>query len=157
MLTAMEGLFLYKLHQNIWDIFFGVVMVLFFSAGIVIFTIQIFNRKPQLIINEVGVWSIALKEGQHLKWEYIDDCYKYQIFRQKFICFDTKGKLSFKKKYKYHKLRQLDKKIGVGDFNIEVSKLEVDTEKLFTLFNLLRIASLEERKDLIKNFSNQNL
>ena len=57
----------------------------FFGLGFPIGLFQLFDRRPQIIINETGIFD-RTSNSDFIKWEIIQNAYLIDINRQKFIC-----------------------------------------------------------------------
>ena len=51
----------------------------FFGLGIPIGLFQTFDRRPQIVINENGIWDRTTNQ-EEIKWEQIIDAYPLDIF-----------------------------------------------------------------------------
>lgn len=74
----------------------GWVSTCFFGLGIPIGLFQTFDRRPQIIISEKGIWDRTTNQDE-VKWEQIIETYPLDIFEQKFISIVTNETFIFKK------------------------------------------------------------
>jgi len=128
----------------------GWVGTCFFGLGIPIGLFQTFDRRPQIIVSENGIWERATNQDE-VKWEQIVEAYPLDIFEQKFVSIKTDSTFIFKKKpYKW--AEKINKKIGAQNLNLHLGQINIDEIELTNFINLLRIESIEERRKLIKSF-----
>jgi hypothetical protein len=126
----------------------GLTCIIFFGLGLIVGFFQLFDQRPQIIINEIGVFDrTTLKE--FINWEVIYDAYLIDISRQKFICLiiDENYKPSNYKSNIYKKFVRLNEELGAQELNLSVSPIAIDAEKLLMFIKAL-IAS--ERTQKIK-------
>ncbi len=128
----------------------GWVCTCFFGLGIPIGFFQIFDRRPQIIITENGIWDRTTNQDE-VKWEQIIEAYPLDIFEQKFISLVTDDTFIFKKKpYKW--AEKINKKIGAQNLNLHFGQININEIELTNFINRLRKESIEERRKLIKTF-----
>lgn len=128
----------------------GWVCTCFFGLGIPIGLFQTFDRRPQIIISENGIWDRTTNQDE-VKWEQIIEAYPLDIFEQKFISIVTDDTFIFKKK-PYRWAEKINKKIGAQNLNLHLGQINIDEIELTNFINLLRKESIEERRKLIKTF-----
>lgn len=126
----------------------GWVSTCFFGLGIPVGLFQTFDRRPQIIISENGIWDRTTNQDE-VKWEQIIEAYPLDIFEQKFISIVTDDTFIFKKKpYKW--AEKINKKIGAQKLNLHLGQINIDEIELTNFINRLRKESIEERRKLIK-------
>lgn len=122
----------------------------FFGLGIPIGLFQSFDRRPQIIINENGIWDRTTKQDE-IKWEQIIDAYPLDIFSQKFISIVSDDTFIFKKKpYKW--AAKINKEIGAQNLNLHLGQIIIDQNKLTGLINDLAKAKKKDRNKTIQSF-----
>ena len=131
------------------------VNICFFGLGFPIGLIQLFDKRPQIIINEIGIFDRTTRLD-FIKWNVIKSAYTIDIYRQIFICLvvDEKYKPSKKKGRVYKQVVKFNEAIGAQEINLSLGKIQVDAEKL-TKFILLLIYSEQtgqDKNDLIKKY-----
>ena len=115
------------------DRFWGWVSTCFFGLGLPIGLFHLFDHRPQIIINETGIWDRTTKQDV-IPWDLIYDAYTLDIYKQKFIClvlsqdFNTKSKL-----YKW--AEEMNEAIGAQKVNLSLGQVKVDAEKLAEFIN----------------------
>jgi hypothetical protein len=121
-----------------------------FGIGFIIGMFNVLDRRPQIILNKVGIWDRAIREDV-IKWEYIEDAYETDFQKQVFISIVTNNGF-IKKKKTYSWASWINKKVGAQDLNLILTYINVDIEKLITLINILKIEPLEKREELIEMY-----
>jgi len=128
----------------------GWISTCFFGLGIPIGLIQLFDRRPQIIINENGIWDRTTKQDE-IKWEQIIDAYPLDIFEQKFVSIVSDDSFEFKKKpYKW--TTKLNKAIGAQNLNLHLSQTNIDENKLTELIQSLVKVEKKDRRKIIQSF-----
>lgn len=128
----------------------GWLCTCFFGLGIPVGLFQTFDKRPQIIINENGVWDRTTKQDE-IKWEQIIEAYPLDIHEQKFICLVTDDTFVFKKKpYKW--ATKINEFVGAQNLNLSLGQINVDEVDLTNLINELSKVGTEERGKLIQSF-----
>ena len=112
---------------------------------------QLLDRRPQIIINEIGLFDRTTYKNI-INWEVIQDTYLVEIHRQQIIClvvdqhfepFRSKGMLA-------QKISKLSKSIGCQELNISLGSVTVNAEKLTDPILLMRSAEKPDRETMMK-------
>lgn len=128
----------------------GWIGTCFFGLGIPIGLIHLFDRRPQIIINENGIWDRMTKQDE-IKWEQIVKAYPLDIFGQKFISIISDDSFVIKKKP--HKWSaKLNKALGTQNLNLHVGPTDIDENKLTELIKILTKVEKNDRKKIIQSF-----
>jgi hypothetical protein len=110
--------------------FFKWSCIIFFGLGILVALFNLLDFRPQIIINEIGIFDRTnIKE--FINWQVIDDAYLININGQKFISLvvDESYRPS-KNKSKWYKLAvKINEQIGAQEINIMLGQIEIDSEK----------------------------
>lgn len=133
-----------------FDYFMGWICTCFFGLGIPIGLYQTFDKQPQIIINENGLWDRTTRQDE-IKWEQVIEAYPLDIFSQKFISIVADKTFVFKKKPNKWAAK-INKKVGAQQLNLHLGQINIDVDKLTELINDLSKAKKEERKILIQSF-----
>jgi hypothetical protein len=142
---------LYMLNQHDTPRLVAWLSILFFGIGYPIGLYQLLDRRPQIVINEIGVFD-RTTHNSFINWEIIQGAYLVQIHGQKFICLvvdqqfepsRSKGKLA-------QNISKLSKSIGCQELNISLGSVKVNAEKLTDLILLMRSAEKPKREMLIR-------
>jgi hypothetical protein len=122
----------------------------FFGLGIPIGLFQAFDKRPQIIINENGIWDRTTNQDE-IKWEQIIEAYPLDIHEQNFICLVTDDTFVFKKKpYKW--AAKINEFVGAQNLNLSLGQINVDVCDLTNLVNELSKSEKKERKNIIQSF-----
>ncbi|RZJ64800.1 MAG: hypothetical protein EOO45_17935 [Flavobacterium sp.] len=127
----------------------------FFSFGYVVGLINLFDKKPQIILNSNGIWDRSL-DFKTISWEDIIDCYELRIHRVKFICLVTTPELSQMKKFPEW-VDLLHDDIEAQKFNLSTAHVKVKPDSLIKAIKQLSADSGENRNRLIGEIKAKNL
>jgi hypothetical protein len=105
--------------------------ICFFGLGIPVSLFNLFDRRPQIILNEIGIFD-RTAYTDFINWEVIQDAYLLNINQQKFICLivDKQYEPSRKKSRFRKAAAGLNKTIGAQELNIYLGAVSVDAVKL---------------------------
>jgi hypothetical protein len=129
--------------------------ICFFGLGIPVSLFQLFDRRPQIIINETGIWDRTTKEGI-INWEVIKYAYVIEIYKQEFVALVMDESFELKApKYKW--VERLNEQIGAQKVNLALGQVKIDSSKLLS-FILLMIkpeSDLKTKEELLKAASTE--
>ncbi len=141
-----------------WDIFNGSIgannyfldwfCTLFFGFGIAIGLLQTFDRRPQIIISEKGIWDRSTNLDE-IKWEQIVDAFPNKFCNKKVISIVCDDTLQYRKKNTYS---QKYKKNSEKILNLHLEELNIDEKELTRFISQLINETSKERKRMIKSF-----
>jgi hypothetical protein len=114
-----------------WEKFWGWIAFIFFGSGYTIGFYHLFDRRPQIIIDENGIWDRTTNQDK-IKWRQIRKVYAVSIHGQKFISLKVDKTFIWKKEV-YGWAKRINKSIGAQDLNLSLSQLKID-EKEFESF-----------------------
>jgi hypothetical protein len=126
------------------------ISVSLFGLGCLTFFYKIVSRNPQVIINELGIYSKSV-HNKIINWEIIKDVYLITISRQKFICivvpedfepFRKKGSLA-------KKISDFNRGLGFQELNIPLGQIKIDENKLMQFMLAMSKASPIEKVKII--------
>jgi len=125
--------------------------ILFFGTGIPLGLFQLLDRRPQIIINELGVFDRTVHQD-FINWDIIHDAYLVRMHQQQFICLvvDEQFEPSKSKSKFGQKMARLSKAIGFQELNINVGNVDVDAERLLAFILAMRTADQPNRETLIR-------
>jgi hypothetical protein len=123
-----------------------------FGLGIPIGIFNIFDKRPQLIINENGLWDRKSKQDE-VKWEQIIEANISEIYNQPFISIATDVTFKLKNK-QYSWAKNLTEAAGLAQFNISLGQIDANEAKLCELINSLSKAEKGDRNKIIQSFEN---
>jgi hypothetical protein len=136
-----------------FDYFMGWVCTIFFGLAIPLIIYNLLDNRPQIIINEEGIWDRTLKQDL-IKWEQIINFRLLNIHNQIFI--SVKVDKTFVYKNKFYKLAtKLNNLVGAENLNLNLGQINVDENKLLELINNLRTSEKHLRSEKIKKFENK--
>jgi hypothetical protein len=124
----------------------------FFGLGYPVSLYHLFDRRPQVIINELGIFDRSTYTG-FINWEVIRDAYPLDIEEQKFICLlvDERYEPSLKKGKFERTLSRLKKELRAQELNISLSHISVDEKKLSSFIRKLIKATPNTRQPLLES------
>lgn len=131
-----------------WIGWFG---ILFFGLGYPVGFFHLFDRRPQIIINELGIWDRTTKQDV-VNWEMIQNAYISSVGGQKFICLvvDESYKRSVKKGFWNSRLSKANKNLGFQEINLVISQIKIDEQRLVSFINEIAKVDFDNRMDTIK-------
>ncbi len=154
---VLIGVWMISEKQNgTFDFYMGWFIASFFGLGIPISIFTLLDKRPQIIINENGIWDRTTKQNE-IKWEQIIKAYPIDIYNQKFISIIVDETYEFKKR-QYNWAEKLTELIGAQKLNLNLSQLKIDENQLTILINKIKDVEKNDRNNLIRTFlSNHNL
>lgn len=128
----------------------------FFGLGIPVGLFHLFDRRPQIIINEAGIYDRTAHKD-FINWAIIQDAYPIDIYGQKFISLvvGEDFKPSKKKGRFYKSVVRLNEAIGAQDLNIQLGQIKINETKLAEFIKAMTKADENEKEKLIKGLSNK--
>ena len=132
------------------DYIMGWLCTCFFGLGIPMGLFQTFDRRPQIIITENGIWDRTTKQDE-VKWEQIVEAYPFDIYKQKFVCLIVDETFVMKKKL-YKWAARLNEAIGTQKMNLLVSQLKIDEHKMTDFINEIISTDKTNRQNVIKKY-----
>lgn len=122
----------------------------FFGIGLLVGFYHLFDKRPQIIINENGIFDRTTHKD-FINWEIIQNAYLVDIQSQKFICLvvDEIFKPSYKKSKLYQHAARVSEAMGAQELNISLGQIKIDGNKLTEFILLLRTASRQNKRELI--------
>jgi hypothetical protein len=123
----------------------------FFGMGIPIGLFQLLDRRPQIIVNDIGIFDRTAHKD-FINWEIIQDAYIAKVQQETFICLvvpeafePSVNQSRFKKR-----MAGLSKAIGFQELNISLGNVNVDAERMTEFILAMRSAEKGNRQYLIK-------
>lgn len=129
----------------------GWIITCFFGLGIPFSLFSFFDKRPQIIINETGIYD-RTTHSEFINWQIIRGAYPISIYGQHFICLlvSENFKPSKKKNTFYKGVAKLNERVGAQELNIQLGQLEIDTIKLTEFINAMIQAEKSKKTALIK-------
>ena len=129
----------------------GWLAIGFFGLGIPVCLFQLFDRRPQIIVNDVGVFDRTMHH-EFINWALIQDVYLVEINKQKFICLVVDQ--AFEPSRRKGKFRQgvasLNKEMGFQELNISLAFVSIDAFRFAEFILAMRGAAPSERDALVQ-------
>jgi hypothetical protein len=128
----------------------GWVGTCFFGLGLPIGLFQTFDKRPQIVITENGIWDRTTNQDE-VKWEQIIEAYPLDIHGQKFISLVTDDTFVLKKKpYKW--AAKINEFVGAQNLNLHLGQINIDEIEFTNFINQLSQQTIDERRKTIKTF-----
>ena len=123
----------------------------FFGLGLPMGAFQLLDRRPQIIVNEFGVFD-RTTHHEFINWEIIQDVYLVELHRQRFICLvvDEAFEPSRRKGKFQQGMAKLGKEIGFQELNISLGSVDVDAMRFAEFLLAMRGAKPPEREVLVR-------
>lgn len=159
---VVAGFFILSTEKDFWSTIIGWACIVFFGFGLLIFLWQIFDTRPRIVIDQIGIFDRTLGIGI-IEWQDIEHAYLNSIFGNKFISLvlhDNEKYLQRISKPKA-KLAQYNKTLGFETINLNLSGVNIKPNEVFDLIiKQLTIVKIKNLKNLVFNVelqhSNQN-
>jgi hypothetical protein len=127
----------------------GWMSIIFFGLGYPVGLFHLFDRRPQIIINEVGIFD-RMAYGDFINWEVIRGAYPIDIHGQKLVCLVVDEVFEPKIKKKDY-IKKFSKDIGAQELNIALGQIKVDETKLTEFILTMISVAPQNRKKEINN------
>ena len=146
---VLIGVWMAVMGANSW---LGWLAVAFFGLCFLMGIYSLFDKKPHVVINEVGVHARSLGRD-FINWELIHNAYPTSIAGQKYICLvvDEAYKPSRKKGGLYKNVVKLTEMMGAQELNIHLGQInKIDEVKLSAFIIAMSHAEPANRPELMK-------
>ena len=132
--------------NSAFEIFMAYLAIFFFGLGIAVGFFHLFDKRPQIIINENGIWDRTTNLDL-IKWELIQDAYPINIYGQIFISLKLDKSQEIKvKQYKW--TTYLSSKMNAQKINMSLGQIKVDYKRLNEF--ILKMSRLEETERAVE-------
>jgi hypothetical protein len=133
----------------------GWMSICFFGLGYPVALFHLFDRRPQIIINEIGIWDRTTKQDI-VNWEIIQDAYLSDVHGQKFICLqvDEEYEPSNKSGMWYKRFAKMHKAMGFQELNLSLGQIKVDEDRLTDFIVEMSKATIDKRSTMISEREN---
>jgi hypothetical protein len=148
-LFVVSGIWLITIDKSL----VGWLCTLFFGLGIPIGIFHLFDKRPQVVINESGIWDRTMKQDI-IKWEQINEAYPIDIHRQKFISLVVEDSFVFKQK-QYKWAKKISDSIGAQRLNLSLGQLNINEIMLTNFINEMVNSDKSDRLNIIKRYSDK--
>jgi hypothetical protein len=127
------------------------IMTLFFGLGLLIGLFNFFDRRPQIIINETGIWDRTSNQDV-INWEFIQEILlPLNLFGQVFVPLVVDPRFVRRKKL-YKWASSIGKAVNVGNVNLNVSLINLNIEKFVSMLDILRNEEITGRNVVIEMY-----
>jgi hypothetical protein len=141
----------FKHDSSAIDVFIGILGTCFFGLGPIIGILNLFDRRPQIIINEIGIWDRSTKQDI-ISWDGIKGAYPLNIYGQKTISL-VLDKSVKTKNVQYKWALKLTKIVGGQKVNLYLGQISVDQERMIEFIQSMAKSDIPTRRQLITTFS----
>ncbi|WP_375561950.1 STM3941 family protein [Bernardetia sp. OM2101] len=131
--------------------------LLFFGLCTFVGLAIMFDKTPQIIINQKGIWykkAVWKKRNYEdiIEWETIKNIHWSSVNNQKFICLNTTSSKPKKQNSIQKNLGKLNKAMGFEETNIPLAMIKIDANKLVDFLGSMVVSNDSQREYLIQNF-----
>ncbi len=146
-LFVIPGIWLLTTDAPGWVIWLAIG---FFGLGYPIGIYNLLDRRPQIIINTIGVFD-RTAHNEFINWELIQDAYPISISGQEFVCLviDEKFKPSHKQSRFKRNVVRWNEALGAQELNLNLGQVKVDAVKLTYLIVAMIQADTNNREQLL--------
>jgi hypothetical protein len=125
----------------------------FFGLIILVGLFKLFDRRPQIIVTEQGIWDRTTREAE-ISWEQIQSAYPLSIFTQRFVSLVVDDTFIVKDNL-FKWVSKINHVIGAQKVNLYVSELGIDEHRMTIFINEIISSDNLSRKAIIeKHFGN---
>ncbi|NCD68969.1 hypothetical protein GSY63_06350 [Mucilaginibacter sp. R11] len=125
----------------------------FFGWGVPIGIFNLLDRKPQIIINETGIFDRSAYKD-FINWDIIEHAYWNTSYKQTFVCLIIKDQFKHLIQIK-SKLKEVSLAMGYSEININLGPIRnIDHQKLTALIVNLAKADPSARATLLSQSNN---
>lgn len=123
----------------------------FFSLGFPVGIYQLLDRKPQIIVNEFGVFD-RHSHHEFINWEIIQDVYVATVHNHSIICLvvDEAFEPSRRKSRLEQGVARVNKEMGFQELNIALGFVSVDAMRFAEFILAMRNAERPVREELVQ-------
>ena len=123
----------------------------FFGLGIPVSLFQLLDRRPQIIVNDVGVFD-RMMHHEFINWTLIQDVYLAEVNKQTFVCLvvDEAFEPSRRKGKFKQGMANLNKELGFQELNISLGFVNTNALRFAEFILAMRGAAPPERGELVR-------
>ena len=142
------GLFLSTKPDSKWIGWSGTI---FGAIGLLVSVFHLVDRRPQIIINEIGIFDRTTHKDL-INWEIIKDAYLVNLHGQKFICLIVNEEFepSKKKGNFLKKTARFSKSLGFQELNISLGQIKINENRLCEFIISMTKANTSTRNEIIQ-------
>ncbi|TGE21109.1 STM3941 family protein [Hymenobacter metallicola] len=145
---------IWMLNQDTAPSWVAWMSILFFGLGYPVGLFNLLDRRPQIIINTVGIFD-RMSHHEFINWEIIEGAYLVEVHHQKFICLLVAPDFEpSRKKGAVHKsLIGISKAMGFQELNISLGLIQIDEFRFTEFIMAMSKADSGNRRKLLDQFS----
>lgn len=133
-----------------FDWIMGLICTGFFSLGLFVGIFHFLDKRPQIVINENGIWDRTTKQDL-IKWDQIIEAYPVIIYKQRFVSLVVNESFTLKtKQFKW--AMKLNKKFGAQPLNIQISQIKIDHIEFVDFINSMINSEKSNRSKIIQEY-----
>lgn len=125
-----------------------------FGLGIPIGLFHLFDRRPQIIITENGIWDRTTSQDE-VRWEQIQGAYTLHLHGQTFISLVVDDTFHFRKK-PYAWAAAINDHVGAQQLNLNLGQLHIDENQLLAFLKEMTETKKENRRTIMEKYSGKN-
>jgi len=112
----------------------GILSIVFFGFGFFVLLRQGLDRRPRIVIDEKGVTDRTLGVGR-IDWEDIETVQLTSVFTNNFVVLKLKNNEKYLQKLSNisKKLTKVNKDLGFGALNLNLSMLDMKPKKIYEI------------------------
>ncbi|MEO1518665.1 MAG: STM3941 family protein [Bacteroidota bacterium] len=124
----------------------------FFGFGLFVGFFHTFDRRPQIILDEDGIWDRSIREPK-VFWEQVRAVHQWGVYGQIFVAVKV-DKTFQRRQSKYAWVQPISRLLKGKDLNINLSQLSVDAQQMANCIKEMSKVEKENRLEtLTKYFS----
>lgn len=122
--------------ENNFNFFIGIICILFFGIGLIMFPKQLFDRQPRVIINDEGIFDRTLKVGI-IEWRDINEAYLQSVSGSEFISLvlTDNNKYLRRTTKTFAKIASYNEILGFETLNINLSGVNKSGKEVLKIIN----------------------
>lgn len=134
LLFVVVGIFILSIANDISGKIIGFASIIFFGFGFIFLLYQVLNPRPRIIVDKNGITDRTLGIGR-INWEDIEYAALNSTSSIAFIILELKGVENYLAKTSIfkRKLGRINKIMGFGEFNINLSLADAEPQVVFEL------------------------
>lgn len=133
---VISGFWMVSTSTNNINFIIGIISILFFGLGLIMFPKQILDRKPRIIINDEGIYDRTLKVGI-IEWRDINDAYLQSISGSEFISLvlTDNNKYLQRTTKTFAKIASYNEILGFETLNVNLSGVNKSGKEVLKIIN----------------------
>lgn len=130
LLFVVVGIFILSIANDISGKIIGFASIIFFGFGFIFLLYQVLNPRPRIIVDKNGITDRTLGIGR-INWEDIESA----ALQRDFIALELNNVKNYLAKTSIfkRKLGRINKIMGFGEFNINLSLADAEPQVVFEL------------------------